>query len=57
MYLLLAGATVIMACRSEERANAAKEDILKTLPKDQTFNVSIMLLDLSDFQSIYGFAK
>jgi NAD(P)-dependent dehydrogenase (short-subunit alcohol dehydrogenase family) len=47
------GATVIMACRSNERASTAKDKILKVYPEAI---LDIMLLDLSDLLKIKQFA-
>jgi len=47
------GATVIMACRSLEKANTAADQI-KTL--NQTSSVGVMPLDLSDLDSVKSFA-
>ncbi|CAD5111926.1 DgyrCDS1187 [Dimorphilus gyrociliatus] len=50
------GARVFMACRSAERAEAAKADILKDshINPDQ---IIVMKLDLSSFKSIRSFVK
>ena len=48
------GATVILACRDEKRANEALIDIKSTTKNN---NVHFMKLDLSDFDSIRLFAR
>jgi NAD(P)-dependent dehydrogenase (short-subunit alcohol dehydrogenase family) len=48
------GARVIMACRSLEKANAAKENIQKEVPKA---DVEVMEIDLSSLNSVRNFAK
>lgn len=59
--LLGAGATVIMACRSEERAKEAMEDILTSIQKkacDDSFAISLrerilfLKCDVSDYNSV-----
>ena len=52
--LLAQGAEVVLACRSESRANAAKERLLSEFP---TANVTVMLVDLASFASIDAFAE
>lgn len=47
-------ATVIMGCRNLERAEKAKNDILKEFPNSL---LDIILLDLTDFQSVELFTK
>ena len=47
------GARVIMACRSESRANAAKEAILRD---DPDADITTVTLDLADLSSIDSFA-
>ena len=47
------GAHVIMACRSQARAEAAREQILQAMPGAQ---LTLKTLDLSDLQSIRDFA-
>lgn len=47
------GATVIMACRSEERGHAAAVDIRSTVPGS---NVEVRPLDLADLSSVSAFA-
>jgi len=46
-------ATVILACRSESRAQGAKEKILKAVPQA---NLHIQLIDLTDLESVKRFA-
>lgn len=48
------GATVIMACRSQEKADEASDEVRKEYPDA---NLEIMLLDLSSFESIKQFAE
>ncbi|MDX1802802.1 MAG: oxidoreductase [Alcanivorax sp.] len=48
------GAHVIMACRSEQKAQAALKEILKDLPDAK---LEIMSLDLASQNAIKGFAK
>lgn len=50
--LAKANSKVILACRSAERCEKAKESILKDVP---TAHVESMSLDLSSFQSIHDF--
>ncbi len=50
----LLGATVILACRSRERANVALNKIVEDTKSDKVF---IEDLDLSDLASIRNFAK
>ncbi|MEJ2311845.1 MAG: oxidoreductase [Gemmatimonadales bacterium] len=47
------GAAVVLACRSEERGNDARERIRLELPDD---NVRVMKLDLADLDQIREFA-
>ncbi len=54
MYFAYKGATVIMACRNLEKANKAKEEILNEV---NDAKLDIILLDLSDFNSIDNFNK
>jgi len=48
------GANVIMACRSQERAESARQKILKEYPNA---SIDIILLDLGDLSKIETFAK
>ncbi|MBD3629303.1 oxidoreductase [Cyclobacterium sp.] len=48
------GAKVIMACRSLEKGNAAKEIIKKEVPKA---DVEVMEIDLSSLNAVRNFAK
>lgn len=48
------GARVILACRSQERADAARDKILRTAPDA---DVSVSLLDLSSLASIQAFSE
>ena len=50
---LFLGAGIIMACRNMEKAEAARENLLKDYPDAK---ISIMRLDISDFVSIDSFA-
>lgn len=52
--LLAQGAEVVLACRSESRANAAKERLLTEFPAAA---VTVMLVDLASFASIDAFAE
>lgn len=52
--LAAAGATVIMACRSTERAEAARERIRHAVP---TADLEIRRLDLSDLSDVRAFAE
>ena len=54
LCFLYKGAKVIMACRNLDKANKAKENLLKELPKAK---IDIIKLDLSDFNSIDEFSK
>jgi NAD(P)-dependent dehydrogenase (short-subunit alcohol dehydrogenase family) len=47
------GATVILACRNLEKANAAKLDIQKSVPNP---TLEVMRLDLADLASVRDFA-
>lgn len=49
-----AGSKLIMACRSEERGNKAREKILDELPKAE---LELLILDLGSFNSIQKFAE
>ena len=51
--LIYLGARVIMACRSAEQANAAREKLLSEYPNA---DIRVMSLDISDFDSIDEFA-
>lgn len=46
--------TVILACRNEKKAAAAKQDILKEVP---SANIDILQIDLSKLDSVRTFAK
>jgi NAD(P)-dependent dehydrogenase (short-subunit alcohol dehydrogenase family) len=48
------GATVVMACRNIEKANAAKEKIIQEVPNG---NLVVMEVDLSSLTSVRAFAK
>lgn len=52
--LLYKKATIIMACRNKDRANKAKDNLLKEFPNS---NIYIKELDLSSFNSIEDFVK
>lgn len=54
LCFLYKGANVIMACRNLDKANKAKESLLKELPNSK---IDIVKLDLSDFNSIDEFSK
>ena len=54
LCLVYKGANVIMACRNLNKANKAKEDILKIV---NNAKLDIIQLDLSDFNSIENFNK
>jgi len=47
-------ATVIMACRSEAKANAAKAKIIEAIPNA---DLHILPIDLTDLDSVRDFAK
>lgn len=47
-------ATVILACRSEAKANAAKDKILASVP---SADLHVLLIDLTDLDSVRTFAK
>lgn len=49
-----AGFHVVMACRSQEKAEAAKADLMKDVPEA---SLDIMLLDLGDLSSVRAFAS
>ncbi|MEM9476947.1 MAG: oxidoreductase [Pseudomonadota bacterium] len=49
-----AGCHVIMACRSADKAEAAKAKVLELLP---SASLEVMLLDLGDFASVRVFAE
>ena len=49
-----AGYHVVMACRSEEKAEKARASIMKRLPKA---SLDIMLIDLGDFACVRAFAN
>ena len=49
-----AGYHVVMACRSEEKAEKAKASIVRRLP---TASLDIMLIDLGDLASVVAFAN
>ena len=48
-----AGFHVVMACRSEEKAEAAKTEVLARVP---SASLDIILVDLSDLASVRAFA-
>ena len=52
--LLKSGFHVVMACRSIESANKSKEQLLADLPSAK---LDVMEIDLSDFDSVKGFAQ
>lgn len=47
------GATIVMACRSLERGNGAREEVLKTVPDAQ---LQVMQLDNASLDSVRAFA-
>ena len=47
------GARVILACRSQERGDAARNDIVSDTKNE---NIVVKLLDLSSLQSVKKFA-
>lgn len=49
-----AGFHVVMACRSQKKAEAAKSDVMKRVP---SASLDIIQLDLSDLASVRGFAE
>ncbi len=49
-----AGYHVIMACRSQDKAEAAKADVIQRVP---SASLDIILLDLSDLTSVRAFAE
>ncbi len=49
-----AGFHVVMACRSHAKADAAKADVITRVPDA---SLEIILLDLSDFESVRSFAR
>lgn len=51
-FLVKYGAKIVMACRSMERAEQAKQDILKNCP---AANITCIPLDLASFSSIRAF--
>ena len=56
--LIKQGCNVIMACRSQKKAETARVDILNNLGLSLDYNkLAIMLLDLSSLDSILSFAN
>jgi len=51
---MCAGGRVILACRSVQRAEEARDDIVKSTGND---NVIVMTLDLASMSSIRQFAE
>lgn len=51
--VLLKGGNVVMACRNKERAEAAKEKLIKETGIDKIY---VEIYDQSDIQSVYHFA-
>lgn len=49
-----AGFHVIMACRNQEKAEAAKAEVMQRVP---SASLDVILLDLSDLASVRSFAK
>lgn len=47
------GAVVVLACRSQSKAESARENILKLIPKAE---LKILPLDISDLDSVKRFA-
>ncbi len=47
------GATVVLACRNYDKGDAAKNEILKSVPAAQ---IVVMTLDLADLSSVHTFA-
>lgn len=54
--LVSMGATVIMACRSEEKAKKAKEEILEKTKVSES-KIIVLKLNLSSFDSVRSFVK
>jgi len=54
MQLAYKGASIVMACRSKDRAIEAKEKILKEV---ENAKIDILLMDQSSFESIRSFVK
>ncbi len=57
LHLARAGAHVIMACRSAEKMEQARQKILQEVPRIQPSQLEGVLLDLSDLESITTVAK
>eukprot|EP01088_Endostelium_zonatum_P017829 TRINITY_DN546_c0_g2_i1.p1 TRINITY_DN546_c0_g2~~TRINITY_DN546_c0_g2_i1.p1 ORF type:complete len:469 (-),score=127.14 TRINITY_DN546_c0_g2_i1:41-1447(-) len=55
--LALNGSTVVMACRSQERADQAKADILEQHPEIDPSLLDIVLVDLGDLATVREFVK
>lgn len=53
-HLISVGAKVVMACRSQGRAEKAREELLKIYPEA---HLDILLYDQADFNSIQQFAE
>ena len=66
VYMISQGGTVVMACRSLDRANEAKADLEKELsscrvrptdyPHSKHGKLVVMPLDLADLASVHAFA-
>lgn len=54
--LVSMGATVVMACRSEEKANKAKQEILEKTKVSES-KLIVLKLNLSSFDSVRSFVK
>jgi len=52
--VIRAGGRVILACRSVQRAEVARDDIVKSTGND---NVIVMALDLASLTSVRQFAE
>ena len=55
--MVVAGASVVLACRDSERAEEAVRQVQLGLAESQLDNVLTMPLDLASFESVRGFAE
>lgn len=52
-----APALIILAVRSVEKGNIARDEVLSRLPKDHKTTIEVWSTDMADFSSVIAFGK